>query len=206
MSSPDTAEKHPLAKIRTARLAGDVASLIRSLASGDTSVRQAAARSLGDLRAREAVRPITLLLGSPDLGTRVLALKALGKIGDPAAAPALFDAAQRDNPIGVRTTALTALARVGDKRAGRLIASILVDRSLEDQVQRSPMRPRGSARQVRRWARRMLVELQASDALDVLVAAEAPSRPLDRLHLRRLVAKLRKIEGSSITAGSGREA
>lgn len=96
-----------------------IAELIEDLADEDPRVRREAARELGERGAREAV---PALVGSirrcpagdaestEEHAARAAAAVALGKIGDPASAPALLDAIA--DPFNLGTAASTALGRL----------------------------------------------------------------------------------------------
>jgi HEAT repeat protein len=72
--------------------------------------RARAAELLGDLRLTEAVKPLCMLLNDHRADVRVVAVRALGAIGDPAAAEPLLDALTRNVPSQM---VADALARIG---------------------------------------------------------------------------------------------
>jgi HEAT repeat protein len=120
---------------KSAQLLGDVGSseaipaLVRKLSYRDADpgialyVRVFAAESLGRMRAREAVRPLADLAArerDPDVRDRYC--DALVRIGDPAALPALRNAASSgDWPL--REGPLTALSRLGGEAERPFIAA-----------------------------------------------------------------------------------
>lgn len=72
-----------------AMVAAAVERVLPSLTDEASDVRETAAETAGDLRAREAVPDLLRLLGDQDEGVRRNAIEALGEIGDGAATPAL---------------------------------------------------------------------------------------------------------------------
>ncbi len=109
-------------RLRKLRKRGDVAGLLRELQSreqspgGVLSVRREAARHLGDLAAKEAVKPLTRLLGDETEEARISAAIALGKIGDREAIPALLHVLA--DPVSlVRERTIMALGEIGDPAA-----------------------------------------------------------------------------------------
>jgi HEAT repeat protein len=120
---------------KAAQILGDVGgpdaapALVRRLAYQDSDpgvqlvVRVFAAESLGRLRAREAVRPISDALArekDPDVRGRYS--EALVRIGDPAALPALRSAASLGD-AAAREAALVALSRLGGEPERAVIAA-----------------------------------------------------------------------------------
>jgi HEAT repeat protein len=86
--------------------------LIEIAANRDSIMREAAAHSLGQLAAREAVPTLLELIDFPSEPVRVAALRALGRIGDPSAAPSIADAL--NDPDGtVRYSARHTLIQLG---------------------------------------------------------------------------------------------
>jgi HEAT repeat protein len=80
-----------------------LADLSPEVAWGD---RQRAARRLGNMRSREALPELLTALGQdPFWMVRHTIIQALEKIGDPAAIPALQDAARNDGFLTVRSYA-----------------------------------------------------------------------------------------------------
>jgi hypothetical protein len=86
--------------------------LIEIAATRDSIMREAAARSLGLLRAREAVPTLVELLGFPSEPVRAAAVGALGRIGDGSAAGSMATALN-DAHSDVRHAARRALVELG---------------------------------------------------------------------------------------------
>ncbi|MDP9284382.1 MAG: HEAT repeat domain-containing protein, partial [Actinomycetota bacterium] len=95
-------------------------------------------------------------LQASDVLMRVGSIKSLAKIGDPIAAPDLYDVATGTDAFGVRMEAAFALGQLGDPRGAKLICSMLWEEH----------NPYG--RWYRRWASRRLVDLRAVDAIPQL--------------------------------------
>jgi HEAT repeat protein len=85
-------------------------------ADADSSVRMAAAESLGELSDKRAVPALAQSLRDPVDAVRRCSAMALGRLGDPAAVPALVDALQ-DEAQGARMFSARALGNLGDNRA-----------------------------------------------------------------------------------------
>jgi len=128
------------------------------------------------------------MLSTSDDGTRILTLKALGKIGDPVAGDRLHDVARSDAPLGVRTEAMLALQRVGDDRGGQMIGELLVDPTLPEQARAEPG---VSSRSAKRWARRMLAQERAYSGAEPLEASLRNMSLLERWRTKRLIARIR---------------
>ncbi len=77
--------------------------------------RQAAARALGAMKAREQAPAVAEMLKHPNAGDRMAAAQALGMMGDPAQIPAL-EALLSDPEPGVRNAAEAALRQIGDPK------------------------------------------------------------------------------------------
>ncbi len=92
-----------------------VSPLIAALQDRSDKVRAEAARSLGRLKARPAIHPLTdTLLRDPLAPVREEAARALGEIGDEQALEALKQALG-ELPYEVRSGALTAMEKMGDE-------------------------------------------------------------------------------------------
>jgi HEAT repeat protein len=136
----------------------DVSSLLQQLQSADRKERLAAARALGELRAKEAVPPLIQALDDRYAKVRVAAIDALARIGDeraippilrmaaakqyhvrtsagralghiPGALPHLLRALE-DERSSVREQVVTALGRTRDQRAFASLVRMLDDKSL----------------------------------------------------------------------------
>lgn len=93
-------------------------------AGAATSVQVEAAIALGRLEAAEAVAPLIASAGAPDAALRAAAIWALGRLGDPRAAPAL-EAAASDVRPEVAALACIGLGRVAPRTA--LLTRIATD-------------------------------------------------------------------------------
>lgn len=88
------------------------------------SLRRIAAEILGRFRVREAVAPILKAAVGAAEDFRIVALGALGAIGDPSALPFLEEALA-DERWDVRKEAVTALGRLGTPEAAALLIELL---------------------------------------------------------------------------------
>ena len=91
--------------------------------------RAFAVKGLGGLKDRSAVTLLTSLLADTDLFTAVEAIRALGRIGDPATADALFDVifTAKPNPM-LRLEAVSALGGLTGSRVVDALVELLPDR------------------------------------------------------------------------------
>ena len=91
-------------------------------------VRAFAAKGLGPLKNRDALPVLLPMATSADRGVAVEAIRSLGRIGDPAAAPALVTLARavKSDP-NLRGEAVTALAGVGGQAAIDVLLDVLAD-------------------------------------------------------------------------------
>ena len=90
----------------------------------DSAVREDAVRALGEIRDPQAVEYLFTVMKEPEL--RVLAIEALGRIGDRRAVPTLLDAAKGTNqPEGMRT-----ISGCGDQWTEGLMAQAAAVRAL----------------------------------------------------------------------------
>lgn len=97
-------------KLREARKAGDVATLIEGL--DDPVEGWFAARFLGDAGATDAVPELLRHLDSPDPEVRAEVVKSLGKLGASDALPQIERAAENDEMPSVRMRAVEAAAEL----------------------------------------------------------------------------------------------
>ena len=98
--------------------------LIAALRDRNEKVRAEAARSLGRLKARQAIHPLTeTLLRDPRAPVREEAARALGEIGDERALEALKQALG-ELPYEVRAGALAAMERMGDEAVPLFIQAL----------------------------------------------------------------------------------
>ncbi len=171
---------HPVIAARNARDRGDVDSLVALLADTDQLARWAAAQNLGDLGDPRAVGPLIRCLQAADPGLQISALKALARIGDPTVTEEVFDVASGDAPFGVRAEAAATLGSLGDARAAKLIGAML----------REPDNP--YPRGTRKWATKLLVELNGTDAIADLLAARSGAGVVGRWRLWRAIRSLNR--------------
>jgi hypothetical protein len=99
--------------------------LLTLLRAGDPHVRCAAAVSLGQLRATEAVEPLVEVALTDDEGfVRAWALNSLGRIGDPRPAERLRPLLDIDMRPDVAVTAARTLASLGDSIGSERLAAL----------------------------------------------------------------------------------
>ena len=118
-----------------------------------------------------------------------MAVKALGKIGDPVAAQPLYEAAVDGVSIGMRTEAMLALHRMGDPRGARMIAEVLVDPTLPEQAKAERD---VSTRSAKRWARRLLADENGFSGIEPLQEALPELSGVERWRTQRLIRRLEK--------------
>lgn len=130
------------------------------LSDADPSVRQVAAQVAGLWRNRSAIDSLTHLLKDNSLPVRRDAATALGRIGLPAATPALIEALRNNSDRYLEHAIIYALVRIGDVRP--------LDSALDDRDE-----------SVRRGALLALDQIDGSglNAIEVLPVLD-PSRPL----------------------------
>jgi HEAT repeat protein len=103
--------------------------LLWALHHPEPTVAPRAAWILGKRRDVRAVKPLMdITQHSQAMGLLEEAAAALGKIGDPAAIPAL-EGLLRDSYVSVRVRAARALGEIGDRRAVPALTAALEDRS-----------------------------------------------------------------------------
>jgi HEAT repeat protein len=103
----------------------DVGTLIQRLQDPNPFTRSRAARTLGELKAAEAVEPLARSLAHKDFGVRGAARDALAKIGQPAVAPLIGNVSHPSREV--RIAAAEALGKIGDKSAAATLATRLTD-------------------------------------------------------------------------------
>jgi len=183
--------------VREAAQRRDVYYLIGAL--DDPKTRGSAAHHLGDLGDRKAVPALIRNLRVENDLSRNAVIKALARIGDPAAIPALLEVAQEDEAASVRATAIDSLARVGSPEGVKMLAQLAVDPSPllatcsrnVDVPTQVKLRPR-HVRWIRKWAAKRLRELHATDAVPSLTAALGTVELRHRMRLRRTIRALRR--------------
>jgi len=145
-------------------------------------VRQRAAKSLAEIGASAQVAVPTLMnaVFDGEGAVRVAATRALGRIGDPSALPALERAADTTSWDTLHAWVTDSLVKLGSPEAARHLTTRL---SAEKRWQR-------------RWAARELASLGGPDAIGPLRAARAR----DRLHGRVYTKAIRTIERRSARA------
>ncbi|MFH1137419.1 MAG: HEAT repeat domain-containing protein [Pseudomonadota bacterium] len=103
----------------------DYATVLGLLSSENVKVRRIAVYTLGDIRDQRAVSHVSAALNDRDASTRMIAARALGKIGGFEAVPALI--ALLEEPCGPRclkANAAAALGKIGDARAMRALEKV----------------------------------------------------------------------------------
>jgi HEAT repeat protein len=155
----------------------DIASLLREAqkSSGVSTVRSAAIHRLGNLRDPRALGAVAEIARSEkDHGLRVMAVRALGKIGGSPAIEPLIDAV--DDPFPrVRIQAIQGLAKIGDRSAVPALSEQV--RSSDDRLQRE--------------AARALSKIGGSEARSALTSAAAAQPGWRGRHLRRALRRMR---------------
>jgi hypothetical protein len=188
--------RHP---VRAAAERGDVPWLIDALA--DARLRGAAAHQLGELGAADAVPALVRNLRVRNDPDRNMTVKALGRIRDPSAIPALLEVAHEDEAAAVRVTAVDALAVLGDREGRELLTQLAIDPSPalagSERYFDMPLArflDRRSVPWTRRWAATRLRQLRAVESLPALEAALPSVGRRHRLRLRRTIRALRAAE------------
>jgi HEAT repeat protein len=103
-----------------------LALLRRHLHDDDYILFSAAVQSALELPGSEVTEVLTAGLKELHADLQVLIIQTLGKRGDPAALPALFDAVKRDDE-GVRVAAIRALPEIGDASAVPVLTELVAD-------------------------------------------------------------------------------
>jgi HEAT repeat protein len=110
-----------------------VQALIAMLSDTTPSLREAAARALGDRAAAAAVPALITALADPDRRVRSRAAEALGDIADEAAVPALGQTLTSDTNRDVAEQAARALGDIGTQAAATRLEGALLSASLRDE-------------------------------------------------------------------------
>lgn len=97
--------------------------LLEEVKSPNASQREHVIASLGTLKSKEAVRPITEILVDPGVNRRYVAAWALGQINDPAGIPALIKALDDSDPE-VRKFATRSLIKLNTEAVQPLIDAL----------------------------------------------------------------------------------
>ena len=106
------------------------ADLMAGLKSKDPLARRQAAEHLGEIRARGAIRALTVVISDGDSGVREAAAFALGMLADKSAAQALSDALDDAAP-SVRAAAAAALGLLHDEAAVDELIDLMNDDSFD---------------------------------------------------------------------------
>jgi HEAT repeat protein len=189
MSSGDWKTLPPSLAARYAAGQGDVDFLIELLSSSDLQARISAAGQLRKLKDARAVPALLRCLQSPAKPGKVAVLKALREIGDSQAADAVFDVARSaSEDFLVRAQAAQVLLSFGDRRGVTTFASLLGEPAA-----------RGHSH-FRKWALRLLVESNGTEALPALRAARSNVGVLERRRLDRAIRTLERLQPHETTA------
>jgi HEAT repeats len=174
-----------------ARLEKDVARLTWALKDPDVEIRGTAASYLGKLRSAEAGPALVACLDDPSEGMRMTVLRALARIGDRRAIPAVANTAATDPALAVSTRAIDVLAQLGDPRGIAGFVSLLTqtDRYLANRPEAADRKTKW---RLQKWSARRVVELRLRDAAPVVRAAVPGATSFrERLLLRRTAWRLR---------------
>jgi HEAT repeat protein len=118
--------KSPL--IKTLENIGEsvVDELIGLLESRDEYVRMEAAKALGNLKDRRALKPLSRILYDEDSLVRIYAIYSLGKINDPRAVPYLVGMLEDEN-ARIRKETVWTLEKIGSRQAVKPLIACLDD-------------------------------------------------------------------------------
>ncbi len=165
----------------TALRAGAGPVLVAALPSLAAGGRATAIRALARMREWSAVHPLSALATGGDLDERLLAVEALGELGDPQAIPLLSKLLEDESLAGA---AARALAAIGRRDPAAVRAEI----------------GRGLERGPTAWHVRLLGELGSAQDLAVLRQAAHSTDAEVRLAAVEAVASLRIEAGSELVA------
>lgn len=126
-SSDETIHRRSLEAIAAVGIPA-VPVVLHILADKQSSMRVAAAESLGVLHDRQATEPLLSAIEEPSLAVRVAAIHALGRLGDLRAQPALMKLIATGNDE-IRIAAIEALGSLRSDRASELLITQLDDRN-----------------------------------------------------------------------------
>lgn len=104
-----------------------------------------------------------------------------GRLGDPGAAPDVYDLAVTEELFLVRVEAALTLAHLGDDRGVAMLSSAMWEE-----------RPL-SARHYRGWAAKRLLELGAVGAIPDLERAKSGAGVIERLKIARAIRRLKRL-------------
>jgi HEAT repeat protein len=166
------------------------AALIREhLRSDDYVLFAAACKTALDLPASGVTRALTESLPQLPADNQILVIQTLGKRGDVASLPTLFDAA-RTGPAAVRIAALKAIPEIGDASAVPVLASLMADadRQISQTAQES------LASLPRREADQAVMKFFESDQIN---ERQAALEMMGRRRMTRAAAILLRAAGSA---------
>jgi len=181
------------------------AALIREHLRSDNYVLFAVAcQTALDLPASGITRALTESLGQLPADNQILVIQTLGRRGDSASLPALFDAA-RTGPAAVRIAAIKAIPEIGDASAVPVLASLMADadRQISQTAQESlaslPGREADQAvmklfgsdqMNERQAALEMMGRRRMTQAASILLQAAGPAEGAIRPGIIRMVGEL----------------
>ena len=166
------------------------AALAKGLNDSDARVRQFAATLLGQWERHIDPGPLVSLLSDPDLGVRLRAARALGRLGDGRALPGLLEALGQSDDL-IAGEAADALAHLG-RPALQPLAGVLTDHDPH----------------VRWHAAKALAQMAAPQAADALISALSDedfgvrwlaAKGLAAMGLRAVIPLLRTLRAKEIT-------
>jgi HEAT repeat protein len=179
---------------------GTARAALRDLRSGSAVRRARAAQVLGDLELRQAVPELCRLLSDRRDEVRVVAVRALGRIGDPAAAWRLIASLDQSDPVPSLLVTHT-LVQLGPDAEVTLSAALDHPEARVRAVCLDALGLLGAAGSVNRVAR----VLREDTVLDVRVAAAACLGRLGvRAALEPLVAALGAARPAALRAAAAR--